>query len=97
TVSINPSTGTLTATAFSGNLTGFATTGQNGLNQAEVFIQSIGVTGFIVTKLDGSAKGGISIAIEKSSGLPIKFIGSGERLEDFGPFDQTSFIAGLFD
>lgn len=74
-----------------------ATTGQNGLNQAEVFIQSIGVTGFIVTKLDGSAKGGISIAIEKSSGLPIKFIGSGERLEDFGPFDQTSFIAGLFD
>lgn len=74
-----------------------ATTGQNGLNQAEVFIESIGVTGFIVTKLDGSAKGGISIAIEKSSGLPIKFIGSGERLEDFEAFDQTSFIAGLFD
>lgn len=74
-----------------------AATGQNGLNQAKVFIESIGVTGLIVTKLDGSAKGGISIAIEKSSGLPIKFIGSGERLEDFEAFDQTSFVAGLFD
>ncbi len=74
-----------------------AATGQNGLNQAKVFIESIGVTGLIVTKLDGSAKGGISIAIEKSSGLPIKFIGSGERLEDFEAFDQSSFIAGLFD
>lgn len=57
-----------------------ATTGQNGLNQANVFIEAVGVTGFIVTKIDGSAKGGVAIAIEKSSGLPIKFIGTGSRL-----------------
>lgn len=74
-----------------------ATTGQNGLNQANVFIEAVGVTGFIVTKIDGSAKGGVAIAIEKSSGLPIKFIGTGEQIEDFGPFAQEAYIAGLFD
>ena len=74
-----------------------ATTGQNGLNQANVFIEAVGVTGFIVTKIDGSAKGGVAIAIEKSSGLPIKFIGTGEQIEDFGPFTQEAYIAGLFD
>jgi len=74
-----------------------ATTGQNGLNQANVFIEAVGVTGFIVTKIDGSAKGGVAIAIEKSSGLPIKFIGTGEQIKDFGPFAQEAYIAGLFD
>ena len=74
-----------------------ATTGQNGLNQANVFIEAVGVTGFIVTKIDGSAKGGVALAIEKSSGIPIKFIGSGEKLEDFKLFDPSTYIAGLFE
>ena len=74
-----------------------ATTGQNGLNQANVFIEEVGVTGFIVTKIDGSAKGGVALAIEKSSGIPIKFIGSGEELEDFKLFDPSTYIAGLFE
>ena len=74
-----------------------ATTGQNGLNQANVFIEAVGVTGFIVTKIDGSAKGGVALAIEKSSGIPIKFIGSGEELEDFKLFDPSTYIAGLFE
>ena len=74
-----------------------ATTGQNGLNQANVFIEAVGVTGFIVTKIDGSAKGGVALAIEKSSGIPIKFIGSGENLEDFELFDPSTYIAGLFE
>jgi fused signal recognition particle receptor len=74
-----------------------ATTGQNGLNQANVFIEAVGVTGFIVTKIDGSAKGGVALAIEKSSGIPIKFIGSGEKLEDFELFDPSTYIAGLFE
>ena len=74
-----------------------ATTGQNGLNQANVFIEAVGVTGFIVTKIDGSAKGGVALAIEKSSGVPIKFIGSGEKLEDFELFDPSTYIAGLFE
>jgi fused signal recognition particle receptor len=74
-----------------------AMTGQNGLNQANVFIEEVGVTGFIVTKIDGSAKGGVALAIEKSSGIPIKFIGSGEELEDFKLFDPSTYIAGLFE
>jgi fused signal recognition particle receptor len=74
-----------------------ATTGQNGLNQANAFIEAVGVTGFIVTKIDGSAKGGVAIAVEKSSGIPIKFVGSGEQLEDFNLFDPSTYIAGLFE
>jgi len=65
--------------------------------QSTVDEKAVGVTGFIVTKIDGSAKGGVAIAIEKSSGLPIKFIGTGEQIEDFGPFAQEAYIAGLFD
>lgn len=63
-----------------------ATTGQNGIVQAKTFIEAVGVTGFIITKLDGSAKGGIAIAIEKETGLPIKFIGTGEGLADLAIF-----------
>jgi fused signal recognition particle receptor len=74
-----------------------ATTGQNGINQAKVFIEAAGVTGFILTKSDGSAKGGIGLAIEKEFGLPIKFIGTGEQISDFAPFDPEHYIASLFD
>ena len=74
-----------------------ATTGQNGINQAKVFIEAAGVTGFILTKLDGSAKGGVGLAIEKEFGLPIKFIGMGEQISDLAPFDPEQYIASLFD
>jgi fused signal recognition particle receptor len=71
------------------------TTGQNGITQAKTFIDSIGVTGFIVTKLDGSTKGGIALAIEKATGLPIKFVGSGEGIADLQEFDPPAYIASL--
>ena len=74
-----------------------ATTGQNGINQAKVFIEAAGVTGFILTKLDGSAKGGVGLAIEKEFGLPIKFIGTGEQISDLAPIDPEHYIASLFD
>ena len=74
-----------------------ATTGQNGINQAKIFIEAVGVTGFIITKLDGSAKGGIALAIEKQTGLPIKFVGSGEAIADIAPFEPGSYIESLFN
>ena len=74
-----------------------ATTGQNGINQAKIFIEAVGVTGFIITKLDGSAKGGIALAIEKQTGLPIKFVGTGEGISDLDDFDPEAYIAGLFE
>ncbi len=74
-----------------------ATTGQNGINQAKIFIEAVGVTGFIITKLDGSAKGGIALAIEKQTGLPIKFVGSGESIADLAPFEPGSYIESLFN
>jgi fused signal recognition particle receptor len=74
-----------------------ATTGQNGINQAKIFIEAVGVTGFIITKLDGSAKGGIALAIEKQTGLPIKFVGTGEAITDLDDFDPEAYIAGLFE
>lgn len=73
-----------------------ATTGQNGMNQAKVFIESVGITGFIITKLDGSAKGGVALAIEKESGLPIKFVAAGEQISDLAPFDPDRYIQALF-
>jgi fused signal recognition particle receptor len=73
------------------------TTGQNGLTQAKVFIDAIGVTGFIVTKLDGSTQGGIALAIEKTTGLPIKFVGTGEGIGDLATFDPNSYLAGLLE
>ena len=72
-----------------------ATTGQNGINQARIFTQSVGVTGLILTKLDGSAKGGIAIAIERETGVPIKFIGTGEGVNDFSAFDADTYISKL--
>lgn len=73
-----------------------ATTGQNGIAQAKVFIESVAVTGLILTKMDGSARGGIALAIERETGLPVKFIGTGESAADFAPFDAESYLAGLF-
>ena len=73
-----------------------ATTGQNGITQAKTFIEAVGVTGFVITKLDGSAKGGVAIAIEKETGLPIKFTGTGESVSDLAPFDAASYLDSLF-
>jgi fused signal recognition particle receptor len=72
-----------------------ATTGQNGLQQARIFTESVEVTGIVLTKLDGSAKGGVALAIEAELGLPIKWIGTGEGEGDFAPFDAQSYITGL--
>jgi len=74
-----------------------ATTGQNGISQALTFIEAVNITGLIVTKLDGSAKGGIALAIEKLTAVPIKFIGTGEALSDLAPFDPAPYIASLFE
>lgn len=74
-----------------------ATTGQNGLAQAREFAQAAGVTGVVLTKLDGSAKGGVIFAIESELGLPVKCVGVGESVEDLVPFDTTEFVAALFD
>ncbi len=73
-----------------------ATTGQNGLRQAQVFAEAVEVSGVVLTKLDGSAKGGIVIAIREELGIPIKLIGVGERLEDLRPFDPDEFARALF-
>jgi fused signal recognition particle receptor len=75
-----------------------ATVGQNGVEQARAFHQSIGLTGLILTKLDGSAKGGVVIAVQKQLGLPVKFIGVGESLDALIPFDPRAFVHDmLFD
>jgi fused signal recognition particle receptor len=69
--------------------------GQNAVRQAEQFSQAIGVTGIVVTKLDGTAKGGVVIAIARRFGLPIRFVGVGEQAEDFGIFDARAYVEGL--
>ncbi|QOY89731.1 signal recognition particle-docking protein FtsY [Paludibaculum fermentans] len=74
-----------------------ATTGQNGLEQARKFTESAGVTGLILTKLDGTAKGGIVVAITRELNLPIRFIGVGEQAEDLLPFEPEKFISSLFE
>lgn len=73
-----------------------APTGQNALTQAQKFKESVNVTGVILTKLDGTAKGGMVFAIYRELGLPVRFIGTGERIEDLAPFDADQFIDGLF-
>jgi fused signal recognition particle receptor len=74
-----------------------ATTGQNAMTQAKVFSEAVDVTGLIVTKMDGSAKGGIALAIEAELGIPIKFIGTGESIDDFAPFDPQLYIQSLLE
>jgi fused signal recognition particle receptor len=72
-----------------------ATTGQNGLQQARLFAEAVGVTGVALTKLDGSAKGGIAVAIAHELGLPVKLVGVGEQLDDLRPFDPDDFARAL--
>jgi fused signal recognition particle receptor len=72
-----------------------ATTGQNGLQQAKMFTEAVNVTGIILTKIDGSARGGVALAIEKELDIPIKWIGTGESESDFAHFDAESYIQGL--
>jgi fused signal recognition particle receptor len=74
-----------------------ATTGQNGLNQAREFWSSAGVTGIVLTKLDGTAKGGIVVAIARELNLPIRFVGTGEQINDLVPFDAQTYVNSLFD
>jgi fused signal recognition particle receptor len=73
-----------------------ATTGSNALSQAREFHQAIGLTGLIVTKLDGSGKGGIVIPIQGELGIPTRFVGTGEKIEDFAPFDGRAYIEKMF-
>ena len=72
-----------------------ATTGQNGLQQAKIFTEAVSVSGIILTKIDGSARGGVALAIEKELDIPIKWIGTGESEADFAHFDAQSYIQGL--
>ena len=72
-----------------------ATTGQNGLQQARLFTESAGVTGIVLTKLDGTAKGGIVVAIARELKLPVRFVGVGEKIEDLLPFDSAAFADSL--
>ncbi len=72
-----------------------APTGQNGLQQARMFHEAVGLTGVILTKLDGTAKGGIAIAIWEALRLPIKLVGVGERIEDLQPFDAKTFVDAI--
>jgi fused signal recognition particle receptor len=74
-----------------------ATTGQNGLAQAREFTGAVGVTGVVLTKLDGTAKGGIVVAISRELGLPIRFVGTGEQINDMVPFDPETYASSLFD
>jgi fused signal recognition particle receptor len=73
-----------------------ATTGQNGLSQAKQFSEAVGVNGIVLTKLDGTAKGGIVLAISNELQVPVKFIGVGEQIDDLEPFDSAEFIEALF-
>ena len=72
-----------------------ATTGQNAIAQAQTFLEAVDVTGLILTKLDGSARGGVALAIESLTGVPIKFVGTGEGIGDLAPFEAESYIQGL--
>ncbi len=74
-----------------------ATTGQNALQQARVFQEALEVTGIVLTKLDGTAKGGIIIGIQQELGIPVQYIGVGEEVEDLQPFDPNHFVQALFD
>lgn len=73
-----------------------ATTGQNGINQAKAFQEITNITGIILTKLDGTAKGGIVLAIKENTNIPVKYVGLGEKMEDLTSFDLEKYIYGLF-
>lgn len=74
-----------------------ATTGQNGLRQAQVFTEVVGVTGIVLTKLDGTAKGGIVVAVQRDLGVPVKLVGLGEGPNDLAPFDAEAFVDAILD
>ena len=74
-----------------------ATTGQNGIAQAKIFTEAVDVTGLIITKLDGTARGGVALAIESALDIPIKFVGTGEGERDFAPFDPAQYLSGLIN
>ena len=74
-----------------------ATTGQNAVNQAREFKNAAGISGIVLTKLDGTAKGGVVLAIREELQLPVKFIGVGEKIQDLQPFDAHAFAAALFE
>ena len=78
-------------------LTVDATTGQNGLRQAQLFSEAVPIDGIVLTKLDGTAKGGIALAIAQELGVPVKLIGIGESLEDLRPFDPDDFARALLE
>ena len=73
-----------------------ATTGQNAVNQAREFKNSAGITGIVLTKLDGTAKGGVVLSVKEELGVPVKYIGVGEQMDDLQPFDADSFAKALF-
>jgi len=73
------------------------TTGQNGVNQAEAFLQAAKVTGMVVTKLDGTAKGGVILSIMRQFDIPVKYIGVGESADDLIPFDPNAYVDTLFE
>jgi len=72
-----------------------ATTGQNGLRQARVFAEAVDITGIILTKLDGTAKGGIVVAVQRELGVPVKLVGLGEGPDDLAPFDPATFVDAI--
>src|SRR5258707_1263229 len=73
-----------------------STKGKNANRQAEVFTKSIGCTGVILTKLDGTAKGGVVVAVRQAMNLPVKFVGIGEGIDDLQPFDAEAFVESIF-
>jgi fused signal recognition particle receptor len=74
-----------------------ATTGQNGISQAIKFTEAVNCTGIVLAKLDGTAKGGVVVAIRQQVGLPVKYIGVGEKADDLAPFSPNEFVDALFD
>jgi fused signal recognition particle receptor len=72
-----------------------ATTGQNGLRQARVFAEAVDVTGIVLTKLDGTARGGIVVAVQRELGVPVKLVGLGEGLDDLAPFEPATFVDAI--
>jgi fused signal recognition particle receptor len=72
-----------------------ATTGQNGLRQARIFAEVVAITGIVLTKLDGTAKGGIVIAVQRELGVPVKLVGLGEGPDDLAPFDPATFVDAI--
>jgi fused signal recognition particle receptor len=74
-----------------------ATTGQNGLQQARVFKEATDISGIVLTKLDGTAKGGVIVSIQEELGVPVRYVGIGEEVEDLQPFDASEFVRALFE